>query len=519
MKPRYLAMLSRVLATPKPLVIMASLVFIVAAGSLPFMGTEFVPELDEGDIIVTATNSPSTSVPEAVDASTRAEKVLLTFPQVENVVTKIGRPDLATDPMGVYQSDMFVALKPKHTWNNISKDALIAAINTRLSNDAPGASYSFTQPIAMRVDELVSGVKSDVAIKLFGDDLTVLKQKGAEIEALITPLRGARDVQVEQLAGNQELVITPDRNAMARYGVRLQDIREIVQTAIIGTPVSEIIDGRKRFTLRVGFPEGINTSLADVNKLLIYTPDHQQLPLNQVAHIRLQEGVEAVNREDSQRRTSIQFNVRSRDVGSLVKEAQALIASRVQLPPGYTLKWGGQFENQQRATKRLMVVIPLAILVIFLLLLATFGSVPHALLVLLNVPFALIGGVAALWLRGLYLSVPAAIGFIALFGVAILNGLVLVSTINQLRTEGLGIKEAVLQGAESRLRPVLITALVAMLGFLPMAVSTGSGAEVQRPLATVVIGGLLSAPLLTLFLLPTLYSLFASNKQATQAKQ
>ena len=298
---------------------------------------------------------------------------------------------------------------------------------------------------------------------------------------------------------------------MARYGVNIADIRTVVQTAILGTPVSEVIDGRKRFMIRVRFPQGSDINPDQVGQLLIETADGLRLPLAQVADISIGEGLEVINREFSQRRIIVQTNVRSRDIGSFVKEGQERIEQSVKLPPGYYIEWGGQFENQQRAMNKLMLVVPISIFIIFFLLMATFSSAKHALLVMLNVPFALIGGVLALWVRGMYLNVPACVGFIALFGVAVLNGLVLVSYINQLRSEGVGLMDAIREGAETRLRPVLMTALVATLGFMPMALSTGSGAEVQKPLATVVIGGLITSTLLTLIVLPVIYSWISKN--------
>jgi len=490
----------------KTIVIAVSL-FLISILSLPFMGTEFVPKFDEGSFSIGVMNLPSISLTEAVKVTTRIENSLKTFPEVKSVVSKIGRADLATDPMGVYQTDIFVELKPKSEWRfGMTKEKLATEMDKTLQNKVPGVNFSFSQPIEMRVNELVSGVKSDIAVKIFGDDLDILSKKAEQIEQILQTVDGVADIQVEQLSGAKQVTIIPDRIEMSRYGVNIEDIREIVSTAILGKPVSEIIDGRKRFTLRVKFPEGSNMDPSFVQNLLVETTDGRRIPVGQVAKVTVEEGSEAVNRESGQRRIIIQCNVRGRDMGTFVKDAEKEITKKIKLPPNYYIQWGGQFENQQRAMTRLAFVVPVSIMIIFLLLMATFSSIKRSILVMLNVPFALVGGILALWLRGMYLSVPAIIGFIALFGVAILNGLVLISTFDRLLEQGHPMKETLRIGTETRLRPVLMTAMVATLGFLPMALSTGSGAEVQRPLATVVIGGLITSLFLTLIVLPVLYS-------------
>lgn len=491
----------------------AVIAFLLAVSSIPFLGSEFVPELDEGDFIIETRNLPSISLPEATQVTTRIEKAIKNIPEVKAVVSKTGRPELATDPMGVYQTDVYVKLKPKAKWrSDISKDDLAETMRKRLEEKVPGANFNFTQPIAMRVDELVSGVRSDIAVKLFGDDMDVLVEKASEIERVMRTVKGQADLQTEKLSGSGQILITPNRSKMAAYGVNIADIREIVETAILGKSVSEVLEGKKRFELRVKFPNGSNIDPDTIQNLLIDTQNGIRVPLGQVASISTGEGLEVVNREFGQRRIIVQMNVRDRDIGSFVKEGQQKIAEKIKLPPGYYIEWGGQFENQQRAMNKLILVVPLSILIIFFLLMATFSNIRHALLVILNVPFALIGGVLALWIRSMYLSVPASIGFIALFGVAILNGLVLISTINKLREDGLPLHDAILQGTDTRLRPVLMTALVAMLGFFPMALSNGAGAEVQKPLATVVIGGLITSTLLTLIVLPVIYSWISQDK-------
>lgn len=511
----YINLLTKALANRKLTVGIAVAAFMMSVASVPFLGSEFVPKLDEGDLLIEVRNLPSIALSQTLANNTHIEKIIKTLPEVKTVLSRAGRPDLATDPMGVYQTDAFVILKPKSQWRQgITKNHIRTVLSERLNEEMPGVAFNFTQPIEMRVNELVSGVRADIAIKIFGEDMAILTEKANEIQAIMATLTGVADLQVEQLSGSGQLLITPDRVAMARYGVSIAAIRRVVESAILGSPVSEVLEGKRRFALRVKFPEGSHLALNQVQNQLIETATGTRIPLSMVASLQLGETMEMVNREMSQRRIIVQMNVRDRDVGSFVQEAQKKIDQQVKLPEGCYLQWGGQFENQQRAMNKLLLVVPLSILIIFFLLMATFSNVKHALLVILNVPFAMIGGILALWVSGLYLSVPAFVGFIALFGVAILNGLVLVSTINKLRNEdGLSLGEAIHQGADTRLRPVLMTALVATLGFLPMAISTGAGAEVQRPLATVVIGGLVTSTLLTLVVLPVLYGWISQNQE------
>jgi cobalt-zinc-cadmium resistance protein CzcA len=495
-------------------VVIAVSLFVLSIVSLPFMGSEFIPRFDEGSFSVGVTNLPSISLTEAVNVTKRIESTMLEVPEVKNVVSKIGRADLATDPMGVYQTDTFVELKPKSKWRMfMTKDKLADILNEKLQEEVPGVNFSFTQPIEMRVNELVSGVKSDIAVKIFGDDLDVLLKKAEQVEQILTEVKGAQDIQIEQLTGSKQITVVPNRLEMSKYGISIDDIQNIVSTAIMGEPVSEIIDGRKRFTLRVIFPQGSNLDPSLIQNLLIETIDGRRIPVGQVAQISLDDGAESITREEGQRRIIVQCNVRGRDIGSFVKDTQKRINSQIKMPTGYYIEFGGQFENQQRAMKRLAIVVPVSILVIFLLLMMTFSSIKHALLVMVNVPFSMIGGVLALWLRGMYLSVPSIVGFIALFGVSILNGLVLITTFNHLQDEGYSVDETLYKGTQRRLRPVLMTAFVATLGFLPMAISTGSGAEVQRPLATVVIGGLITSLFLTLIVLPILYGFICKKVQ------
>ena len=491
----------------------ALVVVSAALASLLFIGTEFMPRLDEGSILIETRKLPSVSLPQSAALSSEIERILKTFPEVESVVTKLGRPDLATEAMGIYQGDVYVRLQPRETWSTgRSKEQLIQAMSEALGK-FPGVSYNFTQPMAMRLDEVVSGVKADVAIKIFGEDDRVLEQKADQALRVLARVRGAADVQRELFAGAAEWQIELNRAEMARYGLNVSDVRDALETAVSGHMVGEIIEGQKRFDIVVRLPASFRQSREALGSLQINAPGGELVALDQVARISQLQAPEIIQREDGQRRIVVQSNVRGRDLGSFVAEAQRQVGEQVSLPAGYYIEWGGQFENQQRAMTRLALVIPASILIIFALLFSTFNSVKQALLILLNVPFACVGGIAALWMRHLNLNLSAAVGFIALFGVAVLNGVVLVSYINRLVEQGLPMSEAVAKGAAVRLRPVLMTALVASLGFVPMAVATSAGAEVQRPLATVVIGGLVTSTLLTLVVLPALYSVCCETRE------
>ncbi|MNS18093.1 Cobalt-zinc-cadmium resistance protein CzcA [compost metagenome] len=482
---------------------------------VPFLGTEFMPELDEGSITIQAIRLPSISLTESLANQKEIEKALLEFQEVDTVVSRTGRADIASDPMGVNITDTFVQLKPKSEWRFHTKAGLEDAMRERLA-EIPGVNYNFTQPIAMRVDELVSGVKSDVAVKLYGEDLDVLAQTANRIAGVVQKVPGAREVNVEQVEGQTYLNIRINRQALARYGSSVNHVQEVIEGAIGGRSVGQVIEGQRRFDIMVKLPEANRGSVEAIRNLLIDTPGGGMIPLSQVADIRMEEGPAQVSRENGSRRIVVETNVVGRDIGSFVADAKQAIQAQVDVPPNYFIDWGGQFENQERAMSRLALVVPLSILLIFFLLYTTFNSLKQALLIMLILPLATVGGVLALWVRGLHLSVSAAIGFIALFGIAVLNGIVLVSIINKLRDEGMSTPEAAVEGAVTRLRPVLMTALVASLGFVPMALSTGAGAEIQRPLATVVIGGLATATFLTLYVLPTLYVWFERDKRQAQ---
>jgi cobalt-zinc-cadmium resistance protein CzcA len=433
------------------------------------------------------------------------EQLVKEFPEVRQVVTKIGRPDVATEAMGIYQGDVYVLLHPIETWTTgRSKEQLIEAMSASLET-MPGVSFNFTQPMAMRLDEVVSGVKADVAVKVFGADPATLERLGSDVQRAVASVRGVADLQTEQLSGAAQVQIAVNREQIARYGLNVEDVRETVETAVGGVTATEVLDGPRRFPVVVRFPDSVRADSAAIGALMLTAPAGERVPLARVADIREAQAPEMIAHENAERRLVVQMNVRGRDIGGFVAEAQDRVAAAVPLPPGYRLEWGGQFENQARATARLALVVPLSIIIIFLLLFVTFGHMRQAALVILNVPFALVGGIAALWLRGINLNLSAAVGFIALFGVAVLNGVVLIAAVNRLREDGQDLRSAVLAGASTRLRPVLMTALVASFGFIPMALSHGAGAEIQRPLATVVIGGVITSTLLTLIVLPTIY--------------
>jgi heavy metal efflux system protein len=487
-------------------------VLAIAVGSLYFIGTEFMPKLDEGSILVETRKLPGVSLTESVEISKRIEQRLRQFPEIADVVIKIGRPDFATEAMGINEGDTYLLLRPMDTWTRFhSKEALIAAVSKELET-IPGIAYNFTQPMAMRIDETISGVKSDLAIKVFGDNFQTLDSIAERVLRAVLGVRGAADAQMEITSGVAELSISIDRSALARYGLDVMDVEQAVASGGSGDIISEVLDGQKRYTVALRLPERYRTDPDAMRKIPLLAPGGEQVALEQVARIEVRRGPELINREQGQRRIVVMSNVRGRDLGSFVAEVRSRIDRDVALPPGYFIEYGGQFENQERATRRLLMIVPLAITLIFVLLYLTFSSAKLALLVVANVPFALVGGIAALWIRGMNLNLSASIGFIALFGVAMLNGVVLVSSIKQLREAGSSFADAVIAGARRRLRPVLMTAFVASFGFIPMALSTSTGAEVQRPLASVVIGGLVSSTMLTLFLLPVLYSWFVGER-------
>jgi cobalt-zinc-cadmium resistance protein CzcA len=460
---------------------------------------------------------PSISLEQSNEISTTVEKVILEeFPEVERVASRTGRPEIATDPMGVELSDIFIMLKPEDQWTRASsKEALVESMREVLRTEVPGQNYLFSQPIELRTNELISGVRADIAVKIYGEDLDTLGRVGEQIERILRAVPGAGDVEAEQISGLPFLRVRLDRRAIARYGVNAEDVMNAV-TAVAGHPVGEVFEGQRRFTLQVRLAAETRQDITAIRNVPIRTPAGTTVPLGELAELRFEDGPAQIGRENVQRRLAIMANVRGRDLAGFVSEAQTRIAAEVQMPPGYLVEWGGQFKNLEEASGRLAIAVPAALVLIFLLLFMTYGSARPAFLIYLNVPFAAVGGVFALALRGMPLSISAGVGFIALFGIAVLNGVVMVSHIRQLQSEGLSLGDATVQGARDRLRPVLMTALVASLGFVPMALATSAGAEVQRPLATVVIGGLVTATMLTLFLLPSIYSRLGGNLPASR---
>ena len=509
----------------KPLVLAIALISIVLGGLLASrMGSEFIPSLNEGDVALHAMRIPGTSLSQAVEMQAELERTLGRFPEVERIFSKIGTAEIATDPMPPNVADNFVMLKPASLWPDPkrSKADLVKAMQ-EAAEAVPGNNYEFTQPIQMRFNELISGVRSDVAVKVFGDDMAVLEQTAAEIQEVLEGVAGAADVKVEQTTGLPMLTLEIDRAKIARYGLNVGEVQDVLSIAVGGREAGQLFEGDRRFDVIVRLPDSLRTDLEAVKRIPIRLPasasgDPGYVRLGDIATLQIAPGPNQVSREDGKRRVVVTANVRGRDIGSFVREAQANLGREVEVPAGYWTTWGGTFEQLESASRRLRIVVPVALLLVFLLLFAMFGNAKDGLLVFSGVPFALTGGIAALWLRGIPLSISAGVGFIALSGVAVLNGLVMLAFVRALRDDGMSVEEATREGALTRLRPVLMTALVASLGFVPMAIATGTGAEVQRPLATVVIGGILSSTALTLLVLPILYRL-AHRRDAENEEQ
>ena len=495
---------------------------VVASGWLATtLGSEFVPQLDEGDIAVQALRITGTGLEQSLALQAQVEKRIGEFPQVEIAFARVGTAEVATDPMPPNIADGYVMLKPRDQWPNpdLPKTELVEQMEQAL-NELVGNNYEFSQPIQLRFNELISGVRADLGIKVFGDDLEQLLSSAQAIQSVVQGIDGAADVRVEQVSGLPVLSVIPDRSALARYGLNVQAVQDLVATAVGGTSAGLIFDGDRRFELVVRLPERLRQDTAVLERLPLLLPGVSEnsdgahyIPLGEVARIELAPAPAQISRENGKRRVVVTANVRGRDLGSFVEEVQQRITTQVELPAGYWLDYGGTFEQLQSASQRLSIVVPVTLLLILGLLLMAFGSLKDALIIFTGVPLALTGGVAMLWLRDMPLSISAGVGFIALSGVAVLNGLVMLSFIRELRHEGQGLEVAIVQGAMTRLRPVLMTALVASLGFVPMALNVGTGAEVQRPLATVVIGGIVSSTLLTLLLLPALYRIVHGREE------
>jgi cobalt-zinc-cadmium resistance protein CzcA len=481
---------------------------LVVLGAIAFslLGTEFIPTLNEGTLLIRATMAPSISLTESTATVQRIERAFLEFPEVTQVVSRIGRGEIGAHADPVNSAEIFVDLKPRREWETSkNRQKLVGAMQDQLG-EFPGVQLNFTQPIAATVDELLTGIKAQIAVKLFGPDLDVLLERANDIAQVLGGVEGASEVQVDQVSGQPQLRINLDQGALSRYGIPVEQVQTEIRAAIGGSAAGQLFEGERRWTIFVRYTEEERARPSDVAALLIDAPDGSLVPLSQVATLQTIVGPRQISREDNQRFITIQLNVRGRDIGSFVEDAQQVLAAEVALPPGYLLTFGGQFELAQAANRRLAVVIPLTVLLIFGMLFATFRSLKEALLIILNIPLALVGGLVALLLTGQALSVPASVGFIALFGIAVENGLVLVTYFNQLRSqEGLPIQEAVRQGAMLRLRPVLMTAATTTLGLFPLLLATGPGSEVQRPLALAVVGGLVTSTALTLLVLPVLY--------------
>jgi len=506
----YEPLLARALQMRKTVIGIAVLLLIAGALIASTMGAEFIPQLDEGAIALQAVRPPSISLEESIAATTRIESTLKErFPdEIDTVISRTGRPEIATDPMGVDISDIYVMLHPKEEWTRVkTKAELVEAIEAVLLHEVPGQNYSFSQPIELRTNELISGSRADVAVNLYGPDLEELDAAGTRIMNVLRSIDGAADVSADPVAGLPSLRVIVDREAAARYGINARQVLHAV-AAMGGHPVGTVFEGQERYRLQVRLNETSRSDPHAIKSLLIAAPNGRRVPLGQVADIVLDEGPAVINRDSAQRRRTIQVNVRGRDLASFVAEAQARVLDESELKPGYFVLWGGSFKDLKSATSRLAIAVPAALLLIFLLLYTMFGAARPALIIYLNIPIAAVGGVFALWARGMPFSISAAVGFIALAGIAVLNGVVMVSYIRELQKEGLSLFDSTEKGARLRLRAILMTALTDGLGFLPMTLATGAGAEVQQPLATVVIGGLITATFLTLFVLPAIYSLW-----------
>ncbi|MBN2591378.1 MAG: efflux RND transporter permease subunit [Sedimentisphaerales bacterium] len=498
------------------------ILFIVLSGftlsvlSIPLLGTEFIPTLEEGSILIGVTMAPSTSLEKGTEIIQLLERKIITFQEVEEVISRVGRPEVGSHPHPVNYAEIHIELKPLKEWENYAnKKELVEALNETLSS-YPGVQLNFTQPIQNAFDELLSGIKAQVAIKLFGEDLSVLRNKANEIRNAIDNIPGLVDLAVEQSFGQPQIQIIADRQACSRYGVNVSEILELVELAIGGEVIDNIYLNTRRFGIHMRYQEDYRSDPDIIKNLLVHSENGNTVPLKEVAIVQEVAGPIQINREKNQRRWIIQGNVRDRDLGSVVADIKEHIGSSVDLPEGYYIEYGGQFENQQRSMARLSIIIPIVLVLIYLLLYLTFGSLKEAFLIIINVPLALVGGIIGLFVMNEYLSVPAAVGFIVLFGIAVQNGVVLVSYINQLRQKGIKTQDAIIQGSLQRLRPVLMTATTTVLGLLPLLLSEGTGSEVQRPLAAVVVFGLASATILTLFVIPAFYPWFAMNMESDE---
>ena len=508
MEKYYRRILEWVLRHAKTVFISSIAALILSFASVKLIGTEFMPKLDEGNIWLTITLPTPVSLTTAKELERKVRDKLETFSEAKMVLTQLGRPEDGTDPKGFNNLEVLIDLNPKDTWRYKKKDQLVQAMDKELSI-FPGILTNFSQVIQYTVEEAISGVKGEIAIKIFGSDLKTLQDRADQVTNILASIQGATDVAAEQQAGLAQVMVDIDRAKVSRYGINIADVQRVMEIGMGGKAASQFLEGERRFDITLRYEENARNSVASLENLMVQTPNGARIPLSELATIKINQGASRISREDNMRRIAIKCNLIDRDQGSFVAEAQKKVAAQVDLPPGYRIVWSGQFENQQRAMKRLAIIVPISLGLIFVLLFWAFMSIKNALLILMNVPFAMIGGILILLATGINLSVSAAVGFIALFGIAVQNGVILVSQLNKLRREGQSLHDAIVNGSVSRLRPVVMTAMMAMLGLFPAALSTSVGSETAKPFAVVIIGGLLTATLLTLTLLPALYRYFA----------
>ncbi|MFA5011177.1 MAG: CusA/CzcA family heavy metal efflux RND transporter [Ignavibacteria bacterium] len=511
-KKLYLPVLNWSLKRKYAVLVIAIILFSFTIYLLPKLGTEFIPVMDEGAFDMDVQLLPEVSLDKSLEINKKVAQILMKFPELKMVISRTGQTGVSVEARGIDKTGFTGIFIPRDQWKTATDNEEMVNLMRDSLASIPGIVFSFSQPIQCRIDELVAGTKAQLIVKLFGDDIDLLKVKADEISKVILGIRGATDVVVERVAGQPYLSINVDREKISRYGLNVSDVLNIMEITVGGMTSTQLYEDNKSFDVVVRFPEEYRNSVEKVGNILVPTPHGYNVPLSQLANISISKGPVQISRQDGQRRIGIEMNIKDRDIGTFVSEAQEKIKKKINLPAGYYTTWGGQFENQQRAMAKLLIILPVSILIILSLLFLTFKSFRLALLVIFNLPFALIGGVFALFISGLYLSVPASVGFIVLFGVAVLNGVVIVSYISQLRQDGMEIQEAIIKGCNDRLRPVLMTASIAIFSLIPMLYATGPGSEIQRPLATVVVGGLFTSTFLTLVLIPTIYSWFEKRE-------
>jgi len=512
LKSRYLKLLDLAMASPKRTVQISLASFVLTIAVLPFLGTAFIPEMKEGSIVPGINRVPNISLAESIKMEMQAMKLVMTVPGVKSAISGVGRGESPADPQSPNESTPIVSLKPRSEWpSGWDQNDITEAIREKLKA-LPGVQIVMAQPISDRVDEMVTGVRSDIAVKVFGDDLDNLKRLANQIAKVAQNIQGAQDLRVERISGQQYLQIDIDRQSIARLGINVSDVNDLIETAIGGKIATDIFEGEKRYAAVVRLPERFRNNIEAISNIILSSSNGAQARLEDVAKIKVLDGPAQISREMAKRRIVVGINVKDRDLGSFVKELQAQVGAKIDLPDGYYLEWGGQFQNMERALGHLKIIVPITVAAIFFLLFLLFKSLKFATLIITVLPFASIGGVLGLFIAGEYLSVPASVGFIALWGIAVLNGVVLVSYIRNLREGGMPVHEAVVEGARQRFRPVMMTATVAMLGLIPFLISDGPGSEVQRPLAIVVIGGLITCTLLTLVVVPAIYHWFDESQ-------